>query len=156
MNRIHHPVAAATLLAGGLAAQTVGTLAQSADVVTGVGSIESLQNAVISDEGTWIMRCDTDASPGFDSVALENGLVILREPHHQSDPPNAALLEIVDWEVDRHSNLIQKLRISLEGESLDALYWNRRLLALENTPLGTFDPATRVWREFEKKTDARR
>jgi len=155
VNRIHHPVAAATLLAGGLAAQTVGTLAQSADVVTGVGSIESLQNAVISDEGTWIMRCDTDASPGFDSVALENGLVILREGDVLSDPPNATLLEIVDWEVDRHSNLIQKLRISLEGESLDALYWNRRLLALENTPLGTFDPGTRVWREFVGfRTDA--
>jgi len=139
---------AAALLAGGTAAQTVETIVQFDDVVSGVGSIEAVQSAVISDDGTWIMLCDTDANTESDSVVLEDGLLVLREGDALSAPSNATLREIVDWEVDRRGNLVQHRRISLGGEIMNALYWNERLLVLQNTPVGTGDSGPRLWRDF--------
>jgi len=140
---------AGVLIAGGLSAQSVQTLAQIDDVVTGVGAIASVDNAVISDNGTWLMLCGTDGAPNLDSVVLKNGLLLLREGDAVSSPEGATIHEFVDWEIDRRGSLVQHVRISVGGEVLDALYWNDRLLVLQNTPVGTVDSGAKCWNRFE-------
>jgi len=132
-----------------LSAQTVETLAQIDDVVAGVGNIQSIENVAVNDNKTWLMVCDTDAPTAVNSVVLRDGLLLYREGDGVDLPVGATIEGFVDWEIDRHGNLVQHRRICDDGTILDGLYWNDRLMALEETQVGAIGLGPKVWRSFD-------
>ena len=58
----------------------IDSLVVEGDVVAGVGTVTSISNLVVNDNGDWIVEADTNnPNTNADVVFIKNGAVLLRE-----------------------------------------------------------------------------
>ena len=69
-----------------------GAAVTTADVVMSVGTVTSIENMAINDDGSWVVEVDTDnADTDADGAMLKDGVLLLREGQALAAPAGASV-----------------------------------------------------------------
>jgi hypothetical protein len=72
-------------------AQTFSTPIRDGDAVGGGGLVTTIDDCKVNDNGTWLVRCDTDAATTSDLCVVVNGVTLAREADALVAPTTAIL-----------------------------------------------------------------
>jgi len=137
-------------------AQSVDLLVREGEPVIGLGTIQTIQNLVINNNGGWLVLADTDAAPSRDYAVLRQGFPAIGESDPVAAPQGATVGSLTNsnWRYDDTGNILWSFNI--DGDDVTnltnaCLYWNTRLLARErqlvNADSGNISPET-FWKKF--------
>jgi len=135
---------AAATLAAGLHAQTFTVLSKDADVIAGVGAVTAIDDLTVGDNGTWLVKVDTDFVGTGDGVVLTNTGIHSRET---DAPPAMSPLTISSFgplHIDDSGRATWNLNFAPTTANDTGIFRNQALLlregAISSSP--AFTPGT--------------
>ena len=135
------------------AAQSVHTLVIAGEEYFGVGTVETIENFRVNDQGEWIVHVGTDALPAYEGdVFLRNGVVVFQGGDHLAAPPGAQVGGIGQFTFNRagrYGSVITLL--NWDAASDTGVYHDSQLVVQKGTPtLATELPNGTLWVTFEE------
>lgn len=143
-------VFASFALASFVAAQTPTALIKEGDTLVGIGAVDTFENVLVNDRGTWIAHVrSTFPDVTREEVLLRSGFVTLREGSGLFAPSGALLGAFHSLAVNDAGHLA--LNVDLQGvpaANNSGLFWNTLVLLQKGTPIGLPGLDTRIWTGF--------
>ena len=127
-------LAALSLAAPSVLAQSPGVLLQDGDPVFGVGSVDRIQSVAITDLGSWSVVVEAGFDFSRDKCLLLSGFLALREGMALPLPVGSTVRGWGSNDLASNGDLGLVLEVDLSGttDSVDYLFWNLSPIVGEN------------------------